>query len=154
MANLAVTTVRLVAFIVALTTCVAASAQPQGQSDWLLVIQGQVIDASADELTLSGSPNGIAFTDRPERLVRVFDVPALVHAAWSPDGSFRQDPPNASLIATGETLATIVEIVDATQSSDDLSFTIHILEGDAPAIGDSVALTVDYTAVNAEFTIP
>ena len=110
---------------------------------WLAVVHRQVTDATDDRLTLDTGTSGVAFTDRPERAVRLFDIPTWVELAWAEDGSFVADPPNASLVDETENAIAIVEIAGASWVDEDLQVNVTYLGGEPPAVGDSVALTVD-----------
>ena len=68
--------------------------------------------------------------------------------------SCRAGVASAAFDAAGDASAAIVEITDATQTADGLSFSIDMLEGDVPSVGESVAFTIDFTATGAQFTIP
>lgn len=132
-----------VAGVLSITASVSVWAQPQDEPTWLLVVSGTVTDTSAGQLALATSLRGVAFTDRPERTLRFIDIPWLVAAYWSAGGEFRANPPNASLIDENSRGIAVVEITDAAWTSGALHLDVALLEGDIPAAGDFVALTID-----------
>lgn len=121
----------------------AAQAPPDEEPSWLFVVHGAVISATDGNIVMAAGTHGTAFTDRPERLVRLFDIEAFVADAWSEQGDFRLLPPNASLVdITGNSVA-IVEIVNASANNGALALEIVILDGALPIAGDVIALTID-----------
>lgn len=121
----------------------SAAAWAQDTPSWLLVVHGNVTGASAGKVALASGRLGVAFTDRPERSVRLIDIPAFVEAAWSEDGEFHSEPPNASLTDANEESTAVVEITDAAWVNDILQLEVNLLEGGVPETGDYVSLTID-----------
>lgn len=67
-------TIAFAAAAFALTASVVAWAQSQEEASWLVVLHGKVTDASAEELALATGPRGVAFADRPKRVVQLIDI--------------------------------------------------------------------------------
>jgi hypothetical protein len=113
------------------------------EAAWLFVLSGQVVAVTANQLVVAAEPRVIAFTDRPERKVRLLTTEAFVDQAWATDSSFRQDPPNAALTTTATDATTVITIVDVTRQERRLTLTYQDLSGAAPKVGDDVALVID-----------
>ena len=131
--------------ILGLAVASPSAGQDAGAEDpsWLLVIQGEVVAIAEGEMAVVTSPRMLGFTDRPDRQVRFFDLPAFVAGAWAEDGDFRLDPPNAAVVdETGGTIAIVV-IVDAEWLDGVLHMKVDNLEGTRPAVGDYIAITID-----------
>jgi hypothetical protein len=135
------------AIAIALTMPLCDRAQAQESTRWLFVVHGEVTRSTTADLALATGQRGIAFSDRPERIVRFVNIPALVEAAWSESGDFRANPPNASLVNESRDSVTIVTIADAAWREDRLHLSLNAIEGDMPAPGEPVALTIDESNV-------
>ena len=131
-----------------------ASAQEEDKTEWLITIQGDVSEVHDGGLTMAVPANGIAFTDRPERRVAFVDLAAFVATAWAEDGPLRADPPNASLIDESSNAVAVVTITTMGYADGMLTVELTLLEGALPAVGDTIALTIDAypTAVNDQIT--
>lgn len=121
---------------------VAPAAAQDATQDWLFVLQGQLTEISDTALSLRPDPQVIAFTDRPQRLARLTDVPTLA-LAWGEGEPAKADPPNASLVNEADGEIGVIEITDLAGDAGDVTVTFRRLEGTLPAVGDRIALTID-----------
>ena len=136
-------TIALALLLMVVAEASAAEDLPADDPGWLFVVHGQVISVTDGAIMMAAGTYGTAFTDRPERLVRLFDIEAFVSDAWSEKGDFRLLPPNASLVdLTGNSIA-IVEVMNASLDAGALSLAVVILDGALPVAGDVIALTID-----------
>ena len=142
----------LAALAVTLAACGGDEPDPE-ETSWLLVISGEVASVADGTMAIAADGPAIAFSDRPERLVRFVALDEIA-AAWADGGAFAGSPPNASLVDETNRALGIVELQGLTVTSAVLTFTFSDLEGDAPAVGDIIALTIDAfpTAVNNQIT--
>ncbi len=139
--NRAVSIIGLLALQIA-TPAVSQQATTD-QATWLFVIQGEVTAVSKGQVAVATGSRVLAFTDRPERKVRFFDLPNFISNAWGKGGDFRKDPPNAALVDEADHKIAIVELTDAKLDGGVLSMRFEDLKGPLPAVGDYVALTID-----------
>lgn len=128
---------------------VAARARAQGASADFLFVQtagSMAFDADQNRLTLNGvSPVTVFFSDRPERIAGNMATAAFV-PFWSEGAdSFLSDPPNAdlSIVEDGTLRQTVVVLRDPVLEGDALHYTVRILEGEMPVLGDAVSLFID-----------
>ncbi len=123
-------------------------AQDEAQADFLFVqtATGMAFDAGQNRLTLSGvSPVTLFFSDRPERIAGNMATARFV-PFWSEGrDSFLSDPPNAdlSVLEDGKLRQTVVVLHDPVLAEGDLHYTVKILEGDMPVVGETVSLFID-----------
>ncbi len=138
------------AFASALTLAQAGRAQTDdGKSADFLFVQtakGMAFDADQNRLTLRGaSPVTLFFSDRPERIAGNMKTEDFV-PFWS-DGkdSFLSDPPNAdiSILEDGKLHQTVAELQDPAMDGDDLVYTVRIISGDMPVLGEDVSVFID-----------
>jgi hypothetical protein len=119
-----------------------------GSADFLFVqtAKGLAFDADQNQLTLNGvSPVTLFFSDRPERIAGNMATEAFV-PFWS-DGkdSFLSDPPNAdlSILEDGKLRQTVVVLQDPRLEGENLVYTVRILSGDMPVLGEDASLFID-----------
>jgi hypothetical protein len=95
------------ALLVGLLLLTIAASQPSSAQDaaaqaapenWLLVIQGTVLEVGDGTMSLDVPDIAVYFTDRPHRVVQPVVLSTYLQAAWANDAEMRQVPPNASLI--------------------------------------------------------
>ena len=126
-----------------------AGAQASGDTADFLFVQtsrGIAFDASRNRLTMRGvSPVTLFFADRPDRIAGNMKTEQFV-PFWS-DGkdSFLSDPPNAdlSVLDKGNLQQAVVVLHDPVLEGDDLHYTVEIIGGDMPEIGDNASLFID-----------
>jgi len=124
-----------------------------GEIAWLLVVQGEVTEVREGEIVLAVPTTAIAFSDRPDREVRLLDLADFVAAAWADDGGFRADPPNASLVDETDGEIAVVEILGMSISGSSLTVAFEIIEGIGPTAGDRIVFTIDaVSTVNPQIT--
>ena len=118
-------------------------AEEDAKPAWLFVLTGEVESASATEIVIKAHPTVVAFTDRPNRLVKAMSVESFVDDLWkSGADSFEKDPPNAALVFGDEQLG-IDELKSVKRSGGTVSFSTEDLSGGLPEAGDQVAVVID-----------
>lgn len=134
-------------------TVPARSQNATAPIEWLMALQGDVLEFRPGVMILAVAPKAIVFSDRPERVVKMIDLRAFTGMAWGEGGPLRLDPPNASIITDSGRIA-IVEITDAIYDNNQLYLTMTLLDGGVPSVGDHVGVTIDAfpTAVNGQIT--
>lgn len=128
--------------LLAVSVVTPAPARDQAGTVWLFVLQGEVTEISDSTMILRPDPRVVAFTDRPNRQVRLADLRAVA-SAWGEGATFDTDPPNASLVDETDGDIGIIEIIDLSVDADGVTATFRRLEGALPAVGDRIALTID-----------
>ena len=132
-----------------LATAASAEDTPApGTADFLFVqtAKAMAYDADQNRLTLSGvSPVTLFFTDRPERVAGNMETARFVPVLSEGPDSFLSVPPNAdlSIIEDGVLRQTVVELRDPVIEGDDLHYTVRIIAGDMPVLGQDPSLFID-----------
>jgi len=126
----------------------SALAQAIGSADFLFVqsAKGMTFDKAANKVTLTGvSPVTVFFTDRPERIAGNMRTTAFVPFWSEGKDSFKSDPPNADIsLLEGSSLKQIVVVLeDPVLASDDLTYTVKVLQGELPARAADVSVFID-----------
>ena len=126
----------------------AAAQDAQAQADLLFVqtAQGMAFDADQNRLTLNGvSPVTLFFSDRPERIAGNMTTEAFVPFWSEGKDSFLSDPPNAdlSILEDGQLRQTVVVLRDPVLEGDSLHYTVQIIDGDMPVLGEKVSVFID-----------
>jgi hypothetical protein len=137
--------------IVATSLVAAESAGAQdsdGQADFLFVqtARGMAFDADQNRLTLNGvSPVTLFFSDRPERVAGNMRTAAFVPFWSQGSDSFLSDPPNAdlSILEDGALRQVVVVLRDPVLEGDGLHYTVQIVDGEMPVLGDDVSVFID-----------
>ena len=133
----------------ALATGGAAAAQEAAaQADFLFVqtSRAMAFDADQNRLTLRGvSPVTLFFSDRPERIAGNMKTEAFVPFWSHGSDSFLSDPPNAdiSILEDGTLRQTVVVLRDPVIEGEDLHYTIEVIGGDMPVLGEAVSVFID-----------
>ena len=108
--------------------------------------KGMAFDADQNRLTLNGvSPVTLFFSDRPERIAGNMRTEAFVPFWSQGSDSFLSDPPNAdlSIIEDGALRQVVVVLRDPVIEGDDLHYTVQIVAGDMPVLGEDVSVFID-----------
>lgn len=127
----------------------AARASSAAESADFLFVQtarAMAFDADQNRLTLRGvSPVTLFFADRPERVAGNMKTEAFVPFWSEGKDSFLSDPPNAdlSILEEGVLRQTVVVLRDPALDGDDLHYTVQILDGEMPVLGEAVSLFID-----------
>jgi hypothetical protein len=126
----------------------AQTPEKPGEADFLFVqsAKGLKFDKAASKLTLTGvSPVTIFFTDRPERIAGNMKTTRFIPFWSEGKDSFKANPPNADIsLVEGNSLRQVVaELQDPVLNSDDLTYTVKILQGDMPAAAADVSVFID-----------
>lgn len=134
--------------LAALAAVPARAQESGGEADFLFVqtATGMAFDSDRNRLTLHGvSPVTLFFSDRPERIVGNMKTERFV-PFWSegPD-SFASNPPNAdlSVVEKDSLIEAVVELRDPVLENGDLHYTIKVLGGHMPELGDNASLFID-----------
>lgn len=124
-----------------------ANAAEEANISWLFVVTGEVRSASETELTIAADPTVIAFSNRPQRLVRTTRLATLVDEIWDAGkDNFLDDPPNAAIVTGGDEVA-IEELASVAWSGQTVTFlTEEALAGPPPEAGERVARVIDCLA--------
>jgi non-ribosomal peptide synthetase component E (peptide arylation enzyme) len=125
-----------------------APAEGAKQADFLFVqsAKSMSFDKKTGKLTLHGvSPVTVFFSDRPERIAGNMKTSAFVPFWSTGKDSFLSDPPNADVsILEGATLRQIVVVLQSpVLTSDALTYTVKVLQGDMPAKATDVSVFID-----------
>jgi hypothetical protein len=141
------------ALLVGLLLLTIAASQPSSAQDaaaqaapenWLLVIQGTVLEVGDGTMSLDVPDIAVYFTDRPHRVVQPVVLSTYLQAAWANDAEMRQVPPNASLIDENANAIAVIEIFTLEIRDDGhLHAAYSVLDGNVPVVGDVIALTID-----------
>lgn len=127
----------------------AGAQESQGaEADFLFVqtATGMAFDADQNRLTLNGvSPVTLFFSDRPERIAGNMKTEAFVPFWSEGTDSFLADPPNAdiSVLEDGSLQQVVVVLRDPVLEGQDLHYTVEILDGEMPVLGDNVSVFID-----------
>jgi hypothetical protein len=103
-------------------------------------------DASQNRLTLRDvSPVTLFFTDRPDRIAGNMQTADFLPFWTEGNDSFQEDPPNADIsIIEGDNLVQAVVVLrDPVLEGSDLHYTVQIIGGDMPVLGDNASLFID-----------
>lgn len=135
---------------VAAASATAATGQgtDAAEADYLFVQTADAMAFAAGEnrLTLRGvSPVTLFFSDRPDRIAGNMATERFVPFWSEGKDSFLSDPPNAdiSVLEKGKLLQTVVVLQDPVLEGDDLHYTVRILEGEMPVLGENVSVFID-----------
>ena len=125
-----------------------AMAADNANADFLFVQTAKSMAFAADinRLTLHDvSPVTLFFSDRPERIAGNMATTDFVPFWSEGDDSFQADNPNAdlSILENGTLRQTVVELKDPVIEGDDLHYTVKIISGEMPVLGDQVSLFID-----------
>jgi len=134
--------------LAALGGAAAAQDAPTGSADFLFVqtAKAMAFDTDQNRLTLNGvSPVTLFFSDRPERIAGNMETARFVPFWGEGADSFLSDPPNAdlSILVDGKLAQTVVVLRDPVLEGEDLRYTVQILSGDMPVIGEHASLFID-----------
>jgi hypothetical protein len=113
----------------------------------LIVVNARDASLQGGKLTLTGaSPNSIVFADRPMRAARHAFTNHLLEE-WGDDGTFQQDPPNATVSAfakDGSTVSDAVVVLKSPKAEGDrITFDVDVLEGDLTGADGPASLFID-----------
>ena len=136
------------AALIAVGSAAAAEDSTGAGADFLFVqtAKGMAFDADQNRLTLNGvSPVTLFFSDRPERIAGNMTTARFVPFWSEGKDSFLSDPPNAdlSIFEDGTLRQTVVELRDPVLEGEDLHYTVTILDGDMPVLGENASLFID-----------
>jgi hypothetical protein len=136
--------------VAALAAPRAGQAQAAGdaQADFLFVqtATGMAFNADQNRLTLHGvSPVTLFFSDRPERIAGNMTTAAFVPFWSHGTDSFLSDPPNADLwiLEAGTLRQVVVVLRDPVLEGDSLHYTVQIIDGVMPVLGEEVSVFID-----------
>jgi hypothetical protein len=119
-----------------------------GSADFLFVqtAKAMAFDAGQNRLTLNGvSPVTLFFSDRPERIAGNMKTAAFVPFWSEGKDSFLSDPPNAdiSIVEDGTLRQVVVVLQDPVIEGDSLHYTVRIVDGEMPVLGEDVSVFID-----------
>jgi hypothetical protein len=125
-----------------------AQSDTTASADFLFVqtADGMAFDADQNRLTLRDvSQVTLFFSDRPERIAGNMTTEAFVPFWSTGKDSFLSDPPNAdlSVFENGTLRQTVVELHDPVLSDGDLHYTVTVIDGDMPVLGENVSVFID-----------
>jgi hypothetical protein len=123
----------------------AQDAPAEGEAHFLFVQTARSVAFDADEnrLTLHGiSPVTPFFSDRPERIAGNMKTEAFVPFWSRGSDNFLSDPPNAdlSILEDGTLRQAVVVLRDPVLQGEDLHYTVEIIDGEVPVLGESVSV--------------
>jgi len=113
----------------------------------MIVLNSRGASLQGQKLTLTGvSPNSIVFADRPARAAGHAFTSYLLEE-WTGDGTFAQDPPNATVSAFSKDGSTVRDAVVVLKSpkaeGDQLTFDVEVLEGDLTGADGPASIFID-----------
>jgi hypothetical protein len=119
-----------------------------GEADFLFVqtAEAMAFDADQKRLTLRDvSPVTLFFADRPDRIAGNMKTEAFVPFWSHGQDSFLADPPNAdvSILEDGKLRQTVVVLHDPVLEGRNLHYTVDIIDGDMPVLGENVSVFID-----------
>ncbi|OSP56020.1 hypothetical protein BV911_04470 [Pseudoruegeria sp. SK021] len=125
-----------------------AAAQDSETADFLFVqtADSMAYAADANRLTLHDiSPVTLFFSDRPERIAGNMSTSKFIPFWSEGKNSFLMDPPNAdlSIMEDGVLRQTVVVLSDPVLDNGDLHYTVKIIDGDMPVMGEEVSIFID-----------
>jgi hypothetical protein len=98
-------------------------------------------------LTLTGvMPNAITFADRPVRAAGHALTSHVLEEWTDANGSFKKDPPNATVSAIGKDgmfRDAVVELRSPRMEGDRLTFDVRVLEGDLTGADGAASIFID-----------
>jgi hypothetical protein len=131
----------------------AGTAEPEpsaedGLVELLFVQKSAGISFDGEALTLLDvDPQTLFFSDRPQDIAGFLSFEQLVKLVGEGPDSFKEDPPNATLVVFGgDTTAEVVMELSASprlEGKDMIFPSIYIIEGDLPSTGGASALFID-----------
>ena len=126
----------------------SAGAADEATADFLFVqtAKAMAFDADQNRLTLSDvGPVTLFFSDRPERIAGNMRTADFIPFWSEGTDSFLSDPPNAdvSILEDGKLLQTVAVLRDPVLEGDDLHYTVQIVDGDMPVLGQDVSVFID-----------
>jgi hypothetical protein len=91
------------------------------------------------------APSTLFFSDRPDRVTGHIRSTEFVDTWDKGDDSFALTPPNAvlSIFQPDEVQDVVVVLTDPQLSSDTLTYSVQVLDGELPASGGECALFID-----------
>ena len=136
--------------VVPLRSAMAQGVKEQSakQADFLFMqtAKSMSFDKSTNKLTLEGvSSTTLFFTDRPERIAGNMKTTSFIPFWSTGKDSFLKDPPNADISSVeGDKLRQVVVVLQAPElKSDNLIYTVKVLQGEMPAKGADVSVFID-----------
>ena len=147
-------------FVLAVITIFSVSIAVQSQvftvnedqaPTYLFVLSAKSGKVEGDTLTLSGVPNAVYFSDRPNRIAGHRSLESFTGLWDNASDSFKADPPNASLSMMGDHGAdnVVVELVSAETQGDSVTFKIKVLSGKVQQEFGESALFIDSISISA-----
>ena len=110
---------------------------------WLVVLQGKVSNVTATQLTLDLDAHAVAFTDKPQRRAVVRPSGSLVEAFLDQVVPGPEAPNAAVASLTRQSDPQVITLTGAASASSCLTLTYTEIEGQALAVGETVALFFD-----------
>ena len=136
--------------LVPLSSAMSQGAKEQSakQADFLFVqtAKSMSFDKANNKLALEGvSSTTLFFTDRPERIAGNMKTTSFIPFWSTGKDSFLKDPPNADISSVeGDKLRQVVVVLQAPElKSDNLTYTVKLLQGEMPAKGADVSVFID-----------
>jgi hypothetical protein len=136
----------LAATVLASRSVRAQDAAPTADFLFVQTAASMAFAAGRNRLTLANvSPVTLFFSDRPDRIAGTMTTEAFVPFWSAGKDSFLSDPPNAdlSIMEDGELRQTVVVLRDPVLTGADLHYTVEIIDGDMPVLGENVSVFID-----------
>ena len=125
---------------------VAEPPTDDGLVELLFVQTSRAIEYAGNSLTLVNvDPNTLYFANRPQDIAGFLSFEELVDLVGTGPDSFRDEPPNATLIVLADAEAVVMELSEAPYvDGQNLVFpSIKLIEGTLPSQGEQSALFID-----------
>ena len=124
----------------------AQDAAPTADFLFVQTAASMAFAADANRLTLHNvSPTTLFFSDRPDRIAGNMTTESFVPFWSEGKDSFLSEPPNAdlSIMEDGELRQTVVVLRDPVLNGSDLHYTVRIIDGHMPVLGENVSVFID-----------
>lgn len=107
---------------------------------------GVTVESGSNRINLNGvSPTTLLFSDRPDRVTGHIPTADFVEQWSAGEESFSDVPPNAVLSVFGEdeVVDVVVILTDPVLDGDDLSYGVHVTDGELVSSKRPVSLFID-----------
>jgi hypothetical protein len=122
---------------------------------YLFVMSAASGSLEGDRLTMSGVPNVVYFSDRPNRIAGHMSIDKFIEVWGKQPASMKTDPPNAvlSVLDPSGNENAVVELLSISKEGESVVFNIKRLDGGAPLKFESSSLFIDQIPVGTPIAL-